>query len=210
MGRQSKRILASAGLAVVVLGLAVTGTWMPEEDTDQAMDRAKVAEQEPRMAPDAPAWTLPANLPQYQDMLDREQLDLLSDLEDRYPHAETRLLKAVVRASYRHGVNGYVLASMAQEESSWRPDVVSYKGAIGLLQVKLSTAHTINPHVRIEHLKNPWINADLGAMYLRRLMDRHGLSLEEAIQAFNVGPTRLSRNPRAGSGYLHRVRRGAR
>ncbi len=64
---------------------------------------------------------------------------------------------------------------------------------------------------RLADLLDPCTNADAGARYLRKLLDRFDGDLHLALAAYNYGPTRIDRNRRAipkgarwYSGYIHR------
>lgn len=88
-------------------------------------------------------------------------------------------------------------------ESSGNPKAVSSAYAIGLMQVKLSTAQPIarrllGREITMADLKDPLINVLIGQNYLLEMIHRFG-SIEAALQAYNVGPTaydRGIRNPR--------------
>jgi len=110
--------------------------------------------------------------------------------EDRYellrtvPYGEN-----IRRAAERHGIDGLLLASMVEVESSFNPQAVSYRGAVGLMQLMPATAGTVS----VEQLHDPELNVDRGARYLRQLLDRFGGDLELALAAYNAGPGNVRR-----------------
>lgn len=95
-----------------------------------------------------------------------------------------------------HDLDPMLLAAVIQVESSFRPEVVSTKGALGLMQLMPETAawlgeqtaQTISP----EDLLEPSVNMGLGAHYLRYLFDRFPTQYA-ALAAYNAGPTTARR-----------------
>lgn len=114
----------------------------------------------------------------YTDPASRE------DLLVSFPYGE-----AIHQAAERHRLDGLLLAALVEVESSFRPGVVSPDGAVGLAQVLPSTGRLYGA----SNLDDPEVNLDVGARYLRSLLDRFGGSLELALAAYNAGPTRVSR-----------------
>jgi soluble lytic murein transglycosylase-like protein len=92
----------------------------------------------------------------------------------------------VTRAAAHAGLPPEIVHSIAKAESAYQPNVVSPKGAIGLMQLMPSTAAELNADPR-----DPAQNAEAGAMYLRDLLlkyenDPHQVS--KAVAAYNAGP----------------------
>lgn len=86
-------------------------------------------------------------------------------------------------AADRYGLPRALVRSLISAESRFRPNAVSPKGAIGLMQLMPGTAQSlgVNP-------KDPTQNVDAGTRYLRQLLERyHGL-LWHALAAYNAGP----------------------
>jgi len=111
-------------------------------------------------------------------------------LELRYrPLAEVPFGDDIRKAAERYGVDGLLLASMVEVESRFDPSAVSQRGARGLLQVLPSR---VGPEDR-ERLFEAEFNLDVGARYLRRLLDRFGGDLELALAAYNAGPSNVRR-----------------
>lgn len=118
---------------------------------------------------------------------------------------ESRALQAIRPAAQEHGVSESLLMAMAFVESSYRPWVESSSGALGLLQVKPTTAEWILAKSGRDprgDLLDPYHNAQVAALYFRYLEDRFGTM--GAIQAYNIGPGAYSRGGRA-EGYLAKV-----
>lgn len=89
----------------------------------------------------------------------------------------------VTRAAQRAGLPPAIVHSIARAESAYRPDALSPKGAIGLMQLMPGTAAELNadPH-------DPAQNADAGARYLRQLLEKYDGVVSKAVAAYNAGP----------------------
>lgn len=96
-------------------------------------------------------------------------------------------------AAKRYGVDSLLLASIIEAESSFRPDAVSTKGALGLMQLMplhfVATGPSIDP---VDPL-DPTVNLNLGARYLRDLRKRYDGDLELALAAYHAGPGTIDR-----------------
>jgi soluble lytic murein transglycosylase-like protein len=77
--------------------------------------------------------------------------------------------------------------SLIERESSWRPYAVSSSGAVGLAQVKPSTARDVSPGLDVH---DPWQNLVAGSCYLRAQFDRFG-TWRKALHAYVAGPNRV-------------------
>jgi len=81
--------------------------------------------------------------------------------------------------------------SVMQVESAFRPEAVSPKGAIGLMQLMPSTARTL----QVDPF-NPRQNSEGGAAYLRDLLGRYEGDPNQvllALAAYNAGPGAVER-----------------
>ena len=78
--------------------------------------------------------------------------------------------------------------SIIKEESGFDKNAVSKKGAVGLMQLRESTAQEIANEKRVAtyDLKNAKTNIDFGCYYLRYLIDKFQ-SEDTAIVAYNAG-----------------------
>jgi len=105
----------------------------------------------------------------------------------RLPEAGRRWAGAIEAAATKAGVDPRLLASLAWQESAFKPDARSGAGAIGLTQLMPGTARGlgVNPH-------DPVANLEGGARYLRAQLDRVG-SVDLALAAYNAGPARVAR-----------------
>ena len=78
-----------------------------------------------------------------------------------------------------------ILARMAQQESSYRPNVVSSAGAVGLMQI------VPRFHPRVDPTK-PMESIYYAGEYMRILYNRFG-DWRLALAAYNWGPTNLAK-----------------
>ena len=92
------------------------------------------------------------------------------------------------------GISPALIASVIRAESNFNKNAVSTKGAVGLMQIKPSTAEYI---AKLENygdydLNNPSDNIKLGTFYLRYLFDKFG-DLKTVIIAYNAGEGNVMR-----------------
>ena len=100
--------------------------------------------------------------------------------------------QALIRgAAGKHRVPAAFVKSIVAAESNFDCDVISSKGAIGLMQLMPETAREYGADPSI-----PEQNVDAGTHYLRVLMDkyrRYNNSLPRVIAAYNAGPGMVDR-----------------
>ncbi len=106
--------------------------------------------------------------------------------------------REVWAAARRHGLDPALLWAVMRVESVYRRRIVSYAGAIGLMQIMPATGRAIAWHrgredFVPEDLLDPATNLDFAAWYLRSLLDRFEGRLPLAIAAYNGGPHNVRR-----------------
>jgi len=104
-------------------------------------------------------------------------------------------------AAERHALDPALVKAVAAAESAFRPDAVSHKGAVGLMQVMPATAARYGVKARdIQQataiLKDPELNAQVGTRYLADLIRMFEGNLELAIAAYNAGEGAVLRHGR--------------
>ena len=115
----------------------------------------------------------------------------------RHPLAYQALLQDAARS---HGIEPHLLQGLARQESRLTTTVQSAAGAVGLLQLMPSTAaELIEPAPDQQALQTPELSAELGARYLKQMLDAHNGSAWLALAAYNAGPGAVSNwiNPSA-------------
>ncbi len=92
-------------------------------------------------------------------------------------------------AASRAGLAPPLLAAIAKQESRFSPTVRSPVGAVGLLQLMPDTAAEVaGGPVTGAELEQPGRNAELGARYLRQLLDQWQGNPVLAVASYNAGP----------------------
>lgn len=127
-----------------------------------------------------------------------------------------RLARTIVHASQRHQISPALILAVIDTESTFRYDVVSKAGAVGLMQVKPRTAEEVARRHGLryqgaEDLVNPVRNIEIGVAYLAYLRGRFGQSLHY-LAAYNMGPSSLRARLRRGEyelgavqGYVEKI-----
>ena len=90
-------------------------------------------------------------------------------------------------AARKYGIDPEMFLRLIQQESSFRPDVVSPKGAIGLGQLMPATAQELGVDPT-----DPLQNLEGSARYLSQQLKRFG-DPSLALAAYNAGPTRVAK-----------------
>jgi soluble lytic murein transglycosylase len=101
----------------------------------------------------------------------------------------------IARESSAWSVDPYLVAAMIHVESRFDPLAKSSAGAVGLMQVKPSTARqmarqrSVEGKMSAKTLRDPELNIRVGTAYLRYLLDRYGEDESLALAAYNGGLT---------------------
>jgi soluble lytic murein transglycosylase-like protein len=99
----------------------------------------------------------------------------------------------IERAARTAAVRPELVRAVIVVESAFNPRAVSKRGALGLMQLKPSTAKRYG----VSDCFDPEQNITAGARYLRDLMTRFGNNLELALAAYNAGEDAVERYGRA-------------
>jgi soluble lytic murein transglycosylase-like protein len=90
------------------------------------------------------------------------------------------------------GLHPALIHSIVAAESAYRPDAVSSKGAVGLMQLMPETAREL----QVEDRRDPAQNLRGGTSYLKQLLERYAGKkdqLARALAAYNAGPEKVDR-----------------
>ncbi len=101
--------------------------------------------------------------------------------------------EAMIAAAREFGLDPWLIAAVARQESTFSAHAVSPRGARGVLQLVPSTARSHAMALglgKTPDLHDPELNIRLGARELGRLLRRFG-SVEPALAAYNAGETRV-------------------
>lgn len=123
------------------------------------------------------------------------QVGELDDVRLRYPRPYSG---AIAEASKLTQLPSDWILAVMRQESLFRGDAVSRAGARGLMQILPATAVAVE---RRWHLPPPdrdppfdaAADVELGAAYLRELLDRYGGQLGLSLAAYNAGPIPVAR-----------------
>lgn len=144
--------------------------------------------------------------------------DSLTTVQSERDLAQTRLaaFSTIMERADRHGISNELSRKIYQaarlhkvpvpiayrliaRESGFNPEAVSSVGAIGLTQVRPSTARTIEPSVKPRELFRPRTNLRIGFQYLHRMWERFDRDWYRALSSYHQGPTRYARTEQRGS-----------
>lgn len=103
----------------------------------------------------------------------------------------------IYEESKKYNIDSKLILAIIQTESEFNFRARSRKGAIGLMQLRPNTAKWVSSNLGLkyrglESLYDPDYNIRMGIHYLD-MMRRKYKSLEEALVAYNRGPTGLER-----------------
>ena len=94
--------------------------------------------------------------------------------------------------SHEYHVPFDLVKSVIHTESSWNHKAVSVSGAVGLMQVKPSTAMS-EFKTPEQDLYDPYVNVTVGIMYLSELYHNSGDDWHYALTSYSHGPTATKR-----------------
>lgn len=104
-------------------------------------------------------------------------------VDSRSSHRKGSALTAMIdRHALARGLDPELVHAVVRAESAYRPDAVSAKGAIGLMQVMPATGRRFG----VSDLELPENNLKAGTTYLRHLLDLFD-NVPLALAAYNAG-----------------------
>ncbi len=124
------------------------------------------------------------------------QADLSGCPEDAVrAYLPLRWKPSVTAAAAEAGVQPFVLAALARQESTFNALARSSRGAVGVVQLIPSTARPHGVALGLGNnpdLRDPRVNLRVGARELARLLEVFG-AVEPALAAYNAGESRVRR-----------------
>lgn len=99
-----------------------------------------------------------------------------------------------------------LVRAVARAESAFRPEAVSPKGAMGVMQLMPDTARGLG----VKDAFDPEENIPAGAKLLRRLLEKYEGRVAEALAAYNAGEGAVARHQgvppyRETRGYIRKI-----
>lgn len=183
--------LLIAGL--VIVGALVGGASSQASDN---LKQSKVRETvyEVRVTGATPFW----KHERYPLMPFQKICQILSDrLEDLTVDEINQLALRLLRLSFQYDLDPALILSLIRVESGFQPRIVSYAGAVGLMQIMPATGHYVANHWKIpefsgkEDLVDPLMNIQIGITYLGFLRDRYENRYAQVLAAYNAGPAKV-------------------
>jgi membrane-bound lytic murein transglycosylase F len=146
--------------------------------------------------------------PQIVGLDDIGQLDYRLRMDLGYPRIEGFLStyeQTIRRNSNRYGFDWRLILAVMNQESRFRIQAVSHRGAYGLMQIMPGTGMDVSSELGIDSIRQPENNITGGVYYLWRMRamfsppdsDRGNTSATEgdilklALAAYNGGPSRV-------------------
>ena len=145
---------------------------------------------EPRTPPVAPAPGIDAEEAS-PGLVDRigDQIEARMPVVDE--EVRDRLAATIVMEADRAHIDPLLILALIEVESRFDPRAASDAGAVGLMQLRESTARReLQRHGLRADPRDPVGNVQAGVRYLRRLLDAFGRE-ELALMAYNAGPNRI-------------------
>lgn len=130
--------------------------------------------------------------------IERLFLDLVGTTHGFSEDEEWELAGTIYDAADAEALDPYLVLSVIRVESSFIRGQRSNAGALGLMQVKPSTAVAFADRAGVEWngpatLFDPHANVRIGTAYLGHLHQRFGGRRVVALTSYNHGPTRVAR-----------------
>ncbi len=91
--------------------------------------------------------------------------------------------RIIAKAADQHQLDPALIRAVIHAESSFRPQVISKKGAVGLMQLMPRTAVDLG----VQDASHPEQNILAGSRYLAQLLKQHNEDLTLALAAYNAG-----------------------
>lgn len=108
-----------------------------------------------------------------------------------FPYRDT-----IVREARARGLDPFFVAGIIRQESLFHPSIRSSAGAVGLMQLMPGTAQEVARSMGIRYsaasLADPDYNVRLGTQYLASMIRRYDGRAQDALSAYNAGPTRIN------------------
>jgi soluble lytic murein transglycosylase-like protein len=145
------------------------------------------------MAAAAPGTALAGGMPlRVWETMEWAQVVLAQDAPGMDADVRKAVARTVAEEAHSHGMDPAVVLAVMKVESRYRVDVVSARGARGLMQVMPTVARTMTAgNVDRQALLDPETNVRLGVTLLASLVKAHHGNLAEGLAAYNMGSRKV-------------------
>jgi hypothetical protein len=124
-----------------------------------------------------------------EELVDQERGDNYDLRSDGLRLDDSRSYDDVISAaSEQYKIPEPLIRAVIKQESDFREDAVSQKGALGLMQLMPETADLLG----VEDSFDVEDNIFGGTRYLRQMIDLYRGNLNKALAAYNAGPNRVN------------------
>jgi len=113
-------------------------------------------------------------------------LDIIKTTED---DSLSKYRSTIMSLAQEYSVPEALIAAVIKVESDFRPQIISPRGARGLMQIMPATGRSLD----VSDLLNPTENIRAGAKYISILLDMFRGNLVLAVAAYNAGPGAVKR-----------------
>jgi hypothetical protein len=193
-GLQSVRqALLACGLLLMVCDTGSTLATVPEEREFET-ESVSVTDSSEMLQISEATLSTPFMAAENTELLRQKVLMVTSYVQSynsKLPSTEIgSIAQAIVHYSDRYGVDYRLLTSLIAIESSFQRDAVSSSGAIGMGQLKPTTAKwlgVVNPYDPVDNIAGT-------ARFLGWLVRKYNGNLEYALSAYYQGPGYVDRN----------------
>jgi len=108
-----------------------------------------------------------------------------------FPHRDR-----IVQEARARGLDPFFVAGLIRQESLFHPSIRSSAGAVGLMQLMPATAREVARSLGLRYeedlLTDPAYNIQLGTHFLSSMLRRYEGRSQDALSAYNAGPSRAS------------------
>lgn len=140
---------------------------------------AKINENAPKEEVEKPDETAPLDYD--LEIEKKEALNLKSKIDLT---SQTNNIEEIIDTfADKYNIDSNFIKAIIKQESGFKTDATSKKGAMGLMQLMPKTAKSLG----VVDAYNPWENIEGGVKHLRNLLDSYKGNKELALAAYNAG-----------------------
>jgi len=115
---------------------------------------------------------------------------------DKEELLKTPYMEMVKEYAHDFGLDFRLVLALIKQESQFDPDVVSDRGALGLMQIMPPTGDEISEKLNLQNVRTPRRNVEVGIYYFAEILELFkGVSAENRLRlslaAYYAGPSRI-------------------